>query len=272
MIDLYLITDDGGSNARIIESLQFLKESIERALRDAYPGRVDPEWLAQADELLRRSSELQAADMASATGLAEIDALLETADGVPAPAPLRPTSGPDGAGMNAAALPPAADPWNPLPPGMRSGGHQVGFRPGEAGHFDVTRPASTVAAGRPGTPAGGTDGWQAANTPGFGRLASSSREVPFSRGEQILTRLIAGEAPSDAEATLRASRLTDPVVPRELDASAPQLQSMDALLSELHRLADVAGSSPGSVVDTGTIDRSTLEILLALLDAPITFS
>ena len=66
-------TDEGGRNARYIEYLRSLKESIERALLAAYPGRVDREWLDKVRGLLRLRDELGAPSAALPTGLPEFD-------------------------------------------------------------------------------------------------------------------------------------------------------------------------------------------------------
>ena len=63
----YRATDDGGGNTLYIEHLRSVKESIERALRAAYPGRVDRERFDQVRELLRLRDELAARSAAVAT-------------------------------------------------------------------------------------------------------------------------------------------------------------------------------------------------------------
>ena len=77
LIDGYRANDEGGGNAPYIEQLLSLKENIERALHDAYPGRIDPQWLDQAPalELMRRRGEPAAPSAASATVPAEFDAV-----------------------------------------------------------------------------------------------------------------------------------------------------------------------------------------------------
>ena len=82
LIEGYRATDEGGSNTRDIEHLHSLKESIERALHDAYPGRVDPPWLDLVRALLRPRGDSAPPSAASATGLPEIDPLLGTGEGV----------------------------------------------------------------------------------------------------------------------------------------------------------------------------------------------
>ena len=53
LLEGYEATDEGGSNALFIEYLRSLKENIERALLNSYPGRVDPQWLDQVREWLQ---------------------------------------------------------------------------------------------------------------------------------------------------------------------------------------------------------------------------
>ncbi|MCY4563574.1 MAG: hypothetical protein OXE40_03740 [Gammaproteobacteria bacterium] len=51
----YEATDEGGANTPFIEYLRSVKENVERALRAAYPGRAEPEWLARGQvQLLPR--------------------------------------------------------------------------------------------------------------------------------------------------------------------------------------------------------------------------
>ena len=99
LIDGYRATDEGGSSTLVIEYLSSLKESIERALRDEYPERTDPQWLNLVRELLRESGEPAPLSAASTAGQAEfdvmkeIDRLLGTGEGAShpraAPRPLR---------------------------------------------------------------------------------------------------------------------------------------------------------------------------------------
>ena len=84
----------GGRNARHIDYLSSLNESIERALRDAYAGRADPAWLDQVRALLRRRGDPVSPSAATDTGLAEIatndiDRILGTNEGALRPAPGR---------------------------------------------------------------------------------------------------------------------------------------------------------------------------------------
>ena len=114
-----------------------MKEGIERALRDAYPQRADPQWLDQVRELLRPRGEPVPRSAASATGLAASDAngldrILGTNEGASRPAPSPPPPAPGRAGAGAGAPPPAADPWRIRPPGMGGAPHPVAFDPWSA--------------------------------------------------------------------------------------------------------------------------------------------
>ena len=65
MLALFEATGEGGSHAPFIEYLRSVREDIVRALRAAYPGRTEPEWLdrvrarllPRAEQVLRSGSE-----------------------------------------------------------------------------------------------------------------------------------------------------------------------------------------------------------------------
>ena len=108
LIEGYRATDEGGSNRLYIEYLHAMKESIERALRATYRGRVDPQWLDDVRALLSWRGEPAPPSAASATGLAvfdatEIDRLLGTGESVSHPAPLPPPAAPGRTGVGAAS-------------------------------------------------------------------------------------------------------------------------------------------------------------------------
>ena len=70
LLQHYETTDEGGSNTPFIEYLRSVKEDVERALRAAYPGRTEPEWLARVQaQLLPRvePSEVRVATVPSPT-------------------------------------------------------------------------------------------------------------------------------------------------------------------------------------------------------------
>ena len=110
MLRGYEACGEGGSYTRHIEYLRFLKENIEHALRAAYPGRVDREWLDQVRDILRRRTQLPAASAASGTGSPEIGRTatfrrLETPEGVSHQTPPPPPSSSGRTVAGAAALP-----------------------------------------------------------------------------------------------------------------------------------------------------------------------
>ena len=212
LIDGYRANDEGGGNAPYIEQLLSLKENIERALHDAYPGRIDPQWLDQTPvlELMRRRGEPAAPSAASATVPAEFDPvqwierLLGTGEGASHPAPLPPPSAAGRIGAGAGAPPPAADPWRIRPPGMGGEPHPFAFDPRSA----PPSPSSQVVhAGtiRPPVPVDrlAPPGGQGAETPGFARAASGAVELPFSRREEIAIRFGTEDALLDAELTVQ---------------------------------------------------------------------
>ena len=137
LIEGYPVTDEGGSNTPYIEHLRAMKESIEHALHDAYPGRTNPRWLDDVQKLLQRPDdalvpgrddperldnvreplrlrgEPAPPSATSATGLpefevTEIDRLPETDAGVSHPAPPSPPSAPWRTAAGAVAPPTAA--------------------------------------------------------------------------------------------------------------------------------------------------------------------
>ena len=66
----YRATNKGGSDTPFIEYLRSVEENVERALRAAYPGRAEPEWLARVQaQLLPRvePSEVRVATIPSPT-------------------------------------------------------------------------------------------------------------------------------------------------------------------------------------------------------------
>ena len=74
LMNWYRTTNDRGRNTLLIENLDSLRESIERALRDAYQGRVHPDWLDHVREVMPRwRSERTAPSVASTAGPAELD-------------------------------------------------------------------------------------------------------------------------------------------------------------------------------------------------------
>ena len=186
LIDGYRATDEGGSNALHIEYLRSLKESIERALRDAYPQRSDPKWLDLVHVVLCLSDEPAAPSAAAATGLAklevtEIDPLLGTGGGASHLAPPLPPWAPERTAAGDGAPPPAADPWRIRPPGMSGEPHPVAFDPWSAPSGPSNRAVYTGTMHTPVMSTGAPPGWQGAETPGFARADSGAVELPYSQ-------------------------------------------------------------------------------------------
>ena len=108
LLEGHRATDVGGRNTLCIVYLHAMKKSIEEALRDAHPGRVDTQRLDQVRELLRLRGEPAPPGAASATGVAahevtEIDRLRGTGAGVSHPPPPPPPSAPEHTGVGVAA-------------------------------------------------------------------------------------------------------------------------------------------------------------------------
>ena len=266
LIDGYRATDEGGSSTLVIEYLSSLKESIERALRDAYPERTDPQWLNPVRELLRESDEPAPPSAASTAGQAEfdvmkeIDRLLETSESVSHPAPLPPLSTPGFTGAGAEAPPPAADPWRIRPQGMGGEPHPVAFDPWPAPpspsrqvvHAETIRPRA------PST--GSPPGWQGAGTPGFARAASGAVELPFLRREEIAHRFSTEDALLEAELALQTGGAG------ALGWSARQWRLVLADLKRLHdAIVQWDSAAAAAVVD---VDWSAIEALAHILEVP----
>ena len=64
----YAADNEGGRHSVYIERLGALRNTIERALRDAYPGRTDKQWLTQVQLFLHLRTEIAVAEAACATG------------------------------------------------------------------------------------------------------------------------------------------------------------------------------------------------------------
>ena len=98
--------DPGNRNAQYIAFLGSLKESIERALRAAYPERADPQRLEYVRKLLRQRGDHVPPHAASAAvpadfEVAEIARLPGTGEGASLPAPLPLPEAPGRAGAGA---------------------------------------------------------------------------------------------------------------------------------------------------------------------------
>ena len=147
-----------------------MKESIEHALHDAYPGRTNPRWLDDVQKLLQRPD----------------DALV-----------------PGRTRVGAGTPPPAADPGRSRAPGMSGGPHPVGFDSWSAPPGPSSRVVYTEAMRTPVMSTGAPPGWQGAEMPGFARAASGAVELPFSRREEIARRFRNEDAVLEVELTLQ---------------------------------------------------------------------
>ena len=169
LMEGYRVTDEEGSNTPYILYLRSLKESIERALRDAYPGRTNPQWLDDVQILLRSPGMLA----------------------------------PGRTGAGAGAPPTAAYPGRSRAPGMSGGPHPIGFDSWSAPPGPSSRVVYTEAMRTPVMSTGAPPGWQGAEMPGFARAASGSVELPFSRREEIARRFRTEDAVLEAELALQ---------------------------------------------------------------------
>ena len=178
LIDGYRAAGEGGRKTAHIEYLHSLKESIDRALRDAYPGRIGPHWIDQ---------------------MRSLDLVLRRGERAAPSAP----SDPGRTGAGAGAPPPTADPWRNRPPGMSGAPPPADFAPWSAPPDPSRRVVSTGTMRTPVMPAGAPPGWQSDETPGFGRAASSAVELPFSRRQEIARWLITDDSILHAEFAIR---------------------------------------------------------------------
>ena len=193
--------------------------------------------------------------------------------------------GSDAGELSSGALSPEVDPrgspWRPvdsdagelsletlsLAQDPRSQWPRVGFGEVEVVGLDATQPVSSLGAGGRGIAGGPTGGWQAAETPGFGRLASTSAEVPLSRREQIVHRLMTGEALSPAQRSELLQRYERAIGVGTIASQAPRARTAAALLEDLRRLSTATRVSPAPAA-LEDIDWAAIELMLRLFDAP----
>ena len=265
LIDGYRATDEGGSSTLVIEYLGSLKESIERALRDEYPERTDPQWLNLVRELLRESDEPAPPSAASTAGQAEfdvmkeIDRLLEASESVSHPAPLPPPSTPGFTGAGAEAPPPAADPRGIRPPGMGGEPHPVAFDPWSAPPGRSSQVVYTQAIRTPVPSTGAPPGWRSTETPGFARAASGAVELPFSQREEIAHRFSTEDALLEAELALQTGGA------RALGWSATRWRRVRADLFRLNTILQSDSAAAAARID---VDWSAIEALARILEVP----
>ena len=267
LIDGYRANDEGGGNAPYIERLLSLKENIERALHDSYPGRVDPRWLDQTPtlELMRRRGEPAAPSAASATVPAELDVAqrierhLGTVWGASHPAPLPPPSAAGRIGAGAEAPPPAADPWRIRPPGMGGEPHPVAFDPRSAPPGPGSQVGYTRAIRTPVISTGAPPRSQGAGTPGFARAASGAVELPFWRREEIAIRFGTEDALLHAELTVRLGGA---------DALGWSATRRRDVLHDLDWINTIAQLDSAAAAAGSDVDWRAIETLMRILDAP----
>ena len=316
MIERLRAVGGGRDHIQLIQQLEALKESIDRALTNVYGYRVDADWLAKVEEFLKSGSAAQAVGVApvsvASRGEDIVDGARTSLQQLPvgSAAPPGPTEGGAGA-LSPGALSPAQDTWSPLPQvGSGAGGlspgalspaqdpwsppwSQVGSDAGELSPgalspaqdpwgppwsgvgssevemvgFDATQPVSSLGAGGRGIAGGPTAGWQAAETPGFGRLASTSADLVLSYREGIVRRLMAGEAVSSAPRAELRRRYDQAISAGTIASPAPRARTAAALFEDLRRLFTAARVSPASAAQED-IDWAGIELMLRLLDAP----
>ena len=265
LIDGFQATDEGGGNALFIEYLRSLKETIERALRDAYPERADPRWLDQVRDLLLSQGELAAPSAASTTVPAEFDLtvfgrFLGAGEEVPHPAQSPPPSAAGGTGAGAVAPPTAAGPWRIRPPGMGGAPHPVASDPWSAPPGPNSQVGHTRAIRVPVISTGAPPRRQGAETPGFARAASGAIEVPFSHREAIALRFRADDAVLAAELVLQTGG------GEALGWSATRWRPVLADIERLHRA--IVRSNSTAAATRIDVDWRAIATLMRILDDP----
>ena len=265
LIDGFQATDEGGGNALFIEYLRSLKETIERALRDAYPERADPRWLDQVRDLLLSQGELAAPSAASTTVPAEFDLtvfgrFLGAGEEAPHPAQSPPPSAAGGTGAGAVAPPTAAGPWRIRPPGMGGAPHPAASDPWSAPPGPSSQVGHTRAIRVPVISTGAPPRRQGAETPGFARAASGAIEVPFSHREAIALRFRADDAVLAAELVLQTGG------GEALGWSATRWRPVLADIERLHRA--IVRSNSTAAATRIDVDWRAIATLMRILDDP----
>ena len=263
-VEGFRAADEGGGNPAFIEQLDSLEESDEGALLDAYPQRVDPQWLDNMQEMPGLYDDPAAPSAASTTDFAKIDAaeidrILGTGEGVSHLAPLPPPSAPWRAGAGAWAPPPAAGQWPIRPPAMNGAPHPVAFDPWSAPPGPSSQARYTETILPPVMSAGAPPGWQGAATPGFARAASGAVELPFSHRAAIALQFGTEDALRMAEVALRTRHA------EALGGFAPQ---WPAVLADLHWLHAVARWDSAAYAAGLNVDWLALEALARFLQLP----
>ena len=273
-----------------IQQLEAVKRSIDRVLTHAYGYRADAQWLATVDRFLKSGSVAQAVGVEPVSVASRGEDIVGGAQTSLRPVRVESAAAPDptagGAGeLSPGALSPAHDRWGlpwsevgsspgELSPGAlspvqdpRSPRPQVRFGATEVVRFDPESPAGSVSAGRSGIPVSAPEGWQGDETPGFGRLASGSGELPLSVRESIVHRLIAGEAISALPRSELIRRYERAIRAATIASPAPRARTAAALFEDLRRLFTAARESPACAA-LEDIDWAAIVLMLRLLDAP----
>ena len=282
---------EGGRDHLVrIQQLETLKQGILRALMDEYGYRAEAGWLDKVDKFLKSGSVAQAVGVESVSVASRGEDIVEGARTSLQPTRVESAARPGpieaGAGaLSPGALSPVQHPWSPpwsevgssagelslgaLSPaqGPSNPRPQVHFGELTVVEFDATQPVSSLGAGGRGIAVGSTAGWQAAETPGFGRLASTSADLVLSHREGIVRRLMAGEAVSSAPRAELRRRYDQAISAGAIVSPAPRARAAAALFEDLRRLFTVARESPAAAAQED-IDWAAIELMLRLLDAP----
>ena len=337
--------EGGRDHIVLIQQLEAMKQSIDRALTNQFGSRADADWVAKVDEYLQFGSAAQAVGVESISvpgrgediveglrsslqqlriesaappgptewGARELSPgawspaqdpwgspwsrdgsdAAELSPGAMSPAqrPLSPWSqdGSSAGELSPGALSPAQDPWGS--PWSRDGSDAGELSPGalspvedplsprpqvrvgedDVVRFEATQPVSSLGAGDRGIAVGPTGGWQAAETPGFGRLASISAELAFSRREQIVHRLMTGEPLAVAQRSELIGRYERAIRAGMIASPAPRARTAAALLEDLRQLSTAVRVSPVTALHSPAlddIDWAAIELMLRLFDSP----
>ena len=168
-------------------------------------------------------------------------------------------------------------------PDTNRGEHRVRFGPTTV--FEYERPPADWHGGQPGTSSGQggigfgqpevegerPPGWQAGETPGFGRAAASPADefrYPYSYREDLVQNLMSGKGLTEVDVEILELRFRTATASGEVDQSTGLWYSMAALVSGLRS----QGSSGGNLSDlyggSEYVDWKALDALLRLLDEP----
>ena len=265
LIEGFQATDVAGDNTLHIEYLRFLKESIERALHDAYPGRVHPLWLAHVRNVLRLRSELASPSAAPATsllglGVRPIARIPGPGAGISHSAPPPPPPALVHFRAGAVAPPPTADPSRIQPPWASGGPHPVAFDPWSAPPGPSSRVVYSETIRSPVMPISSPPEWRDDETPGFGRAASGGIELPFSQREAIVRQFGTENALLEAEYALRTGAAA---------ALGWSTARSRWVLDDLDWLTSIVQSESVAVAAMEDVDWSAIETLARILDNPL---